>query len=81
MLSEFELAVLKNNSINPDEVEAVSKEYVVTLKDGTKHQIVECYSRVMGYIKPMSEYNVGKRQEHDDRQLFRRYEDEASIKD
>lgn len=49
MLSEFELAVLKNNSIDPDEVESVSKEYVVTLKDGTKHQIVECYSRVMGW--------------------------------
>lgn len=72
MLSEFELAVLKNNSIDPNTVSSVDANYVVTLKDGTKHQIVECYSRVMGYIKPMSEYNVGKRQEHADRQLFTR---------
>lgn len=36
---------------------------------------------VQKYIKPMSEYNVGKRQEHADRQLFRRYEDETNIED
>ena len=70
MLSEFELAVLKNNAINPDDVEGVSTTYVVTMKDGRKHQLCEVYSRVMGYIKPMSEYNVGKRQEHLDRTLF-----------
>jgi anaerobic ribonucleoside-triphosphate reductase len=70
MLSEFELAVLKNNNIDPDEVEGVSTSYEVTLKDGTHHQLCEVYSRVMGYIRPMSEYNVGKRQEHADRVLF-----------
>lgn len=81
MLSEFELAVLKNNQIDPSTVESVDSKYVVTLKDGTKHQIVECYTRCMGYIKPMSEFNIGKRQEHADRQLFRRYEDETNIED
>lgn len=70
MLSEFEKAVLKNNRINEDDVESVDSSLVVTLKDGTKHQIVESFSRVMGYIRPLSEYNVGKRQEHADRTLF-----------
>lgn len=70
MLSEFEIAVLNNNAIDPEQVKEVSKEYVVTMKDGSKHQICEVYSRVMGYVKPMSEYNVGKRQEHADRTLF-----------
>lgn len=70
MLSEFELAVLKNNRINPEDVESVSTDMVVTMKDGTKHQIAEVYSRVMGYLRPMSEYNIGKRQEHADRKLF-----------
>lgn len=70
MLSEFERAVLKNNRINEDNVESVDANLVVTLKDGTKHQIVESFSRVMGYIRPLSEYNIGKRQEHADRTLF-----------
>lgn len=70
MLSEFEQAVLKNNRINEDDVSSVDTNMVVTMKDGTKHQIVESYSRVMGYYRSMSEYNVGKRQEHEDRQYF-----------
>ena len=70
MLSEFELAVLKNNKIDAEDVESVDSSLVVTLKDGSKHQIVESFSRVMGYLRPMSEYNVGKRQEHADRKLF-----------
>lgn len=70
MLNEFEKAVLKNNGINEDEVEGVTTEYVVTMKDGTKHQLCEVYSRVMGYLRPKSEYNVGKKQEHTDRVLF-----------
>lgn len=70
MLSEFEQAVLKNNRIDEDDVASVDTNMVVTMKDGTKHQIVESYSRCMGYYRPMSEYNVGKRQEHEDRQYF-----------
>ena len=70
MLSEFELAVLKNNRIDVEDVESVDSSLVVTLKDGSKHQIVESFSRVMGYLRPMSEYNIGKRQEHEDRKLF-----------
>lgn len=71
MLSEFEEAVLKNNRIDPDNVESVDASLVVTFKDGTKQQIVECYSRVMGYLRSMSDYNIGKRQEHADRKLFK----------
>lgn len=70
MLTEFAQAVLKTHNINVDDVDEVSDNFVVTFKDGTKHQIVECWSRVMGYYRPMSEYNVGKRQEHADRKLF-----------
>ena len=70
MLSEFELSVLKNNKINPEDVDSVDSSLIVTFKDGSKHQIVESFSRVMGYLRPMSEYNVGKRQEHEDRQYF-----------
>lgn len=70
MLTEFAKAVLKTHNINEEDVDEVADNLVVTFKDGTKHQIVECWSRVMGYYRPMSEYNVGKRQEHADRKLF-----------
>ena len=45
MLSEFAKAVLKTHNINEDEVDEVSDNLVVTFKDGTKQQIVECWSR------------------------------------
>ena len=71
MLTEFAQAVLKNNRINEDDVENVDSNLVVTFKDGSQQQICEVWSRVMGYYRPMSEYNVGKRQEHADRKLFK----------
>ena len=70
MLSEFAEAVLKNHKIDPELVDSVDNSLVITFKDGTKHQVCEVWSRVMGYYRPMSEYNVGKRQEHADRELF-----------
>lgn len=70
MLSEFAQAVLKNNKIEEDNVESVDNNLIITFKDGSKQQIVECWSRCMGYYRPMSEYNIGKRQEHADRTLF-----------
>lgn len=30
----------------------------------------EVWSRVMGYYRPISEWNIGKRQEHEDRIFF-----------
>ena len=71
MLSEFAQAVLKNHKINEEDVESVDNSLVVTFKDGSKQQICEVWSRVRGYYRPQSEYNVGKRQEHADRLLFK----------
>lgn len=48
MLSEFEKSILKSNRINEDDVASVDGHLVVTFKDGTKQQIVETWSRVMG---------------------------------
>lgn len=71
MLSEFAKAVLKNNRIPEDDVDQVDSNLVVTFRDGSQQQICEVWSRVMGYYRPQSEYNVGKRQEHADRKLFK----------
>lgn len=46
MLNEFEMAVLKNNKIDPNDVEGVTTAYVVKMKDGSEHQLCEVYTRV-----------------------------------
>ena len=45
MITDFAKAVLKNHNIDEEDVEDVSDSLVITFKDGTKHQIVECWSR------------------------------------
>lgn len=70
MLSDYAQSVLKAHKIDEKDVESVDNQLVVTFKDGSRQQICEVWSRVMGYYRPMSEYNVGKRQEHEDRLLF-----------
>ena len=30
----------------------------------------EVWSRVMGYLRPRQDYNLGKKQEHNDRKMF-----------
>lgn len=80
MLSEFAQSVLKSHKIDENDVESVDNNLVITFKDGTKQQICEVWSRVMGYYRPKSEYNIGKRQEHDDRTLFVEEETECDCK-
>jgi len=36
-----------------------------------KRQRCEVYSRVVGYIRPISQWNIGKQAEWDDRKMFK----------
>lgn len=40
-------------------------------KNKALRTICELYTRVMGYFRPMSQYNIGKKQEFKDRKWFR----------
>ena len=42
----------------------------ITFEGGVVRQCCEVYSRVMGYHRPVSEWNKGKQQEHKDRVHF-----------
>lgn len=46
-----------------------NKNECVTLEDGER-QRCEVWTRVMGYHRPVSAFNPGKHQEHDDRLHF-----------
>jgi len=39
-------------------------------KDGLNRTKCEIYSRVVGYMRPISQWNHGKRQEFKDRKVF-----------
>lgn len=42
----------------------------IELKD-EERQTVECWTRVMGYFRPVDNWNIGKQQEFKDRQNFK----------
>jgi len=39
--------------------------------DNKKRQICEIFSRSMGFIRPISWFNIGKRAEYDERKMFK----------
>lgn len=41
----------------------------ITLKN-SERQECEIWTRVMGYYRPVSEFNIGKKSEHDERLFF-----------
>jgi len=52
------------------------------LKD-TERQPVECYTRIIGYYRPMSDANIGKKSEFKERKYFteqKAFEEGASQK-
>lgn len=70
MLDEWAKYQLKLNHINEEDVEDMSTDMVVTFKDGTERRICQVWSRVMGYLRPTTDYNVGKYGEFRTRKYF-----------
>lgn len=71
MLSDWARGVLKANRIDEKDVEDVSSTFEVTFKDGSVRRICEVWSRVMGYLRPTTEYNTGKYEEFVSRKTFK----------
>lgn len=70
MLDEWAKYQLKLNHIDEEDVDEMSTDFVVTFKDGTKRRVCQIYSRVMGYLRPTTDYNVGKYSEFMTRKYF-----------
>ena len=71
MLTDWEQGVLKANRIDAEDVESVSSDMLVTFKDGSERRICEVWSRCMGYLRPSTDYNVGKYSEFESRKYFK----------
>lgn len=50
-------------------IEQTIKGVTVTAEDDER-QPCEVWTRVMGYYRPVSEFNIGKRSEHEERVSF-----------
>ncbi len=51
-------------------IQAIIDGRTITLSD-TDRQPCEIWCRVMGYYRPVQDWNIGKRKEHEDRIFFR----------
>lgn len=59
---------------NKSVIDCDSSAQTVTFQtdDGPQvRQVVECWTRVMGYHRPVSSFNIGKKGEHAERKFFR----------
>ena len=50
-------------------VQALVGETTITVTD-EERQRCEIWTRVMGYYRPVSEFNIGKKSEHAERRFF-----------
>ena len=50
-------------------VQAVVGKHTITITD-EERQECEIWTRVMGYYRPVSEFNIGKKSEHGERIFF-----------
>jgi len=51
-------------------VQAVVGNRTITITD-EERQVCEVWTRVMGYYRPVSEFNIGKKGEHAERVYFK----------
>ena len=71
MLGEYEAYIAKQNGLDADEIADLdATTMLVTFKNGEHHRLAECYTRVMGYIRPLTDFNIGKKGEHATRKPF-----------
>lgn len=70
MLDDWAKYQLKLNHVNEEDVESMTTDMKVLFKDGTERRICQVWSRVMGYLRPTTDYNVGKYSEFMTRKYF-----------
>lgn len=71
-LNEYQLYWLETRGLGgrSDIVDCEPDTGIVTFANGDKRQACEIYTRVMGYHRPVSSFNIGKRAEQRQRRYF-----------
>ena len=71
MLNDYECKEAIRLGIDPNDLESFSPDtWRAVFKDGTERQLTEVTTRCMGYHRPVSEWNIGKKAEHATRKFF-----------
>lgn len=71
MLNDEQAYVARQNGLDPDTLQSIDVQTGrVVMLDGSEHQICQVITRVMGYHRPVTDWNKGKQAEHTQRRLF-----------
>lgn len=71
MLNDEEIHVARQNGFDPEKIKSLDVQTGrVVLLDGSEHQLCQVITRVMGYHRPVTDWNPGKRAEHAQRRMF-----------
>lgn len=66
MLNDYQKSVLLSRRIKEEDVESADLSpdiMLVKMKDGSEHRLCEVWTRCMGYFRPVSDFNKGKKSE------------------
>jgi len=60
----------------------IKEEIKMDDKENLENKRTRCevYSRVVGYLRPVNQWNRGKRQEFSDRKMFKTNEEKVKVK-
>ena len=50
---------------------ALNNSHINKIMNNTKRQKCEVYTRVVGYLRPVAQFNKGKEAEYEDRKLYK----------
>lgn len=84
MLNDYERGILEARRINVADVESADlspDSMLIKMKDGTEHRLCEIWTRVMGYCRPVHEFNKGKKSEFYTRTSFKENKAVAVLSD
>lgn len=74
MVTQREKTLLKEKLLSDKEIDDIESYDETTgkviLKDGNVRRLTSIFTRCMGYFRPVENYNIGKKQEFEDRKWF-----------
>ena len=72
-LNEYQSYILSQHGALSDDVQNFNDDNTsmeITYKDGSKKTLCSIFSRCMGYHRPVSDWNIGKKQEFASRKTY-----------
>lgn len=82
-LNESQSYILKQHGVFSEDIEHFNDDnnsMEITYKDGSKRTVCSIITRTMGYHRPVSDWNIGKKSEFATRKYFKIDEQDYKLK-